>query len=291
MTPQEFYALQSPITDPEVYGYLYDALPRDIPSLCRVVQGLVLHYVADKQLVGGSMPYERLCEVDTRYVSHILARLLEMDNHPLTETRTPENRIVGCCRDFSVLFCSMLRHFGIPARTRSGFSAYFEKGYFGDHVIVEYWNGTHWQFVDAQLPSESNWGIEVTNVPRDQFVVAGMGWQMCRNGQADPERFGLGSASPLRGMWFIRGRLLQDLAALNKHEMLCWDQWSYGAESVILTDDDEMLLDQVAKATQGGDASFAEVRALFEDERLRAPKSVMSWSPAQGKEVEVNLRI
>ncbi|MFN8374359.1 MAG: hypothetical protein U0694_15970 [Anaerolineae bacterium] len=39
MTPQEFYTSQSFITDPKEYIYLYNELPRDIPALCRVVQG------------------------------------------------------------------------------------------------------------------------------------------------------------------------------------------------------------------------------------------------------------
>ncbi|MFN8374360.1 MAG: transglutaminase-like domain-containing protein [Anaerolineae bacterium] len=89
----------------------------------------------------------------------MLARLLEMDARPLTETRAPENRIVGCCRDFSVLFCSMLRHFGIPARTRSGFANYFIKDYWMDHVVVEYWTGDHWQLVDSEIPPAEHWGL------------------------------------------------------------------------------------------------------------------------------------
>jgi hypothetical protein len=292
MTPQEFYISQSFITDPKEYAYLYNALPRDIPSLCKVVQGLVLHYVGDKHLVGGTIPYERVCEIDTRYTPRILARILEMDNRPLIEPREPKDRFVGCCRDFSVLFCSMLRHMGIPARTRSGFATYFLDGYFIDHVVVEYWNGTSWQLVDAELGPAPHWGFDVTDVPRDRFIVGGQAWQMCRRDNVDPDRFGLGPAVPVKGWWFIRGRMLQDLAALNKHEMLCWDAWSYGAEQpMTLTADDEALLDRLAVATQGGDAAFDEVRALFTDERLRLPNPLTSWSPAQERLLEVSLEI
>jgi hypothetical protein len=291
MTPQEFYTPQSFITDPKEYVKLYDALPRDIPSLCKVVQGLVLHYVAEKHLVGGTIPYERLCEIDTRYTPRILARILEMDNRPLSEVREPKDRFVGCCRDFSLLFCSMLRHFGIPARTRSGFAAYLLKGSYIDHVVVEYWNGTAWQLVDPELPPATHWGFDVTNVPRDRFIVGGLAWQMCRENKADPEHFGLGPGVPVNGWWFIRGRMLQDLAALNKQEMLCWDQWSYGEEGLDTDKDDEALLDRVATATQDGDAAFDEVRALFKDERLRVPNPLGSWSPAQERLLEVTLEL
>lgn len=289
MTPQEFYTSQSFITDPKEYTYLYRLLPREIPALCRVVQGLVLHYVGERHLVGGTIPYERLCEIDTRYARHIIARLLEMDSRPLTQERPPAERFVGCCRDFSVLFCSMLRYFGIPARTRSGFADYFSKGYYIDHVVVEYWNETHWQLVDPEIAPADYWRFDVTNVPRDRFLVGGLAWQMCRRGEADPERFGLGQDNPVRGWGFIRGRLMQDLAALNKYEMLCWDQWSYADPDVATTSEDEALLDRVADITQGGDATFDEVRSFFSDPRLAVPTPMQSWSPAQERHLEVTL--
>ncbi|MBX3081184.1 MAG: transglutaminase domain-containing protein [Anaerolineae bacterium] len=289
MTTQAFYMSQSFITDPKEFSYLYQALPHDIPGLCHAVQGLVLHYVGERHLVGGTIPYARLCEIDTRYAPRILARLLEMDSRTLTEARTPANRFVGCCRDFSVLFCSMLRYLGVPARTRSGFADYFVKGYYIDHVVVEYWNGTSWQLVDSELPPDPNWGFDVTNVPRDRFVVGGMAWQMCRREKADPELFGLWPEVPVRGWGFIRGRLMHDLAALNKHEMLCWDQWNYADPDLALSSEDEALLDRVASATQGGNDAFDEVRALFADPRLAVPTPMKSWSPAQERLMDVTL--
>ncbi len=291
MTPQTFYASQSPITDPKEYAYLYEDLPHDLPLLCHVVQGLVLHYFGDLHLVGGSIPYERLCEIDTRYAPRILARLLEMDARPLAETRAPSERFVGCCRDFSLLFCSMLRHLGIPARTRSGFADYFVKDYYMDHVVVEYWNGTGWQLVDSQIPNLPHWGFDVMDVPRNRFIVGGLAWRMCRQGQADPEKFGIGPGTPVNGWWFIRGRLLQDLAALNKREMLCWDEWSYGNEEYQTSLEDEALLDRAAEVTQGDDSRFDEMRTLFDDSRLRVPNPVPSWSPAQEKLIQVTLQL
>lgn len=290
MTPQAFYSTQSFVTAPRSYTHLYAPLSSDLPALCRVVQGLVLHYVAERHLVGGTIPYERLCEIDTRYTERILARLLEMDPRPLTAARAPEHRLVGCCRDFSVLFCSMLRHFGIPARTRSGFAAYFVKDYYIDHVVVEYWTGTEWRLVDSEIPPAEHWGFDVMDVPRDRFLVGGQAWQMCRNG-ADPERFGLGPGVPVKGWGFIRGRLMHDLAALNKHEMLCWDQWSYADPERPMNGEEETLMDHIAHVTQGGDAAFDEQRALFNDPRLGVPQVFPSWSPAQERLLEVSLRL
>ena len=60
------------------------------------------------------------------------------------------------------------------------------------------------------------------DVPRDQFLVAGDAWQLCRAGKADPMDFGI---LDLFGWWMIAGNVVRDLAALNNREMLPWDCW------------------------------------------------------------------
>lgn len=281
-TPQTYYASQSRITDPAQYAHLYDGLPRDVDGVSRVVQGLVLHYFGDKWLY--SYPPERTCEINTRYVPAILQRILELDAQPLAEPRTPDIRFIGCCRDFTALAVSMLRHAGVPARSRHGFADYFESGYYIDHVVVEFWNGRAWQLCDSQI-DQQYFNVNVHNVPRDRFIVGGQAWQMCRAGKADPELFGLGSHVPIKGWSFIRSRMMQDLAALNKTEMLCWEEWAFDGPQEQLSKSDLALLDHVAEVTQQGDAGFAEVRRLFtEDERLRLPTVFKNFSPAHKPE-------
>ncbi len=288
MTPQMYYASHSRITAPGDQSDVYAGLPGEIGAISQIVQGLVLHYMADRNLY--DYPRERTGEIDTRYVPDILRRIRELDDRPLSENRPPSKRFVGCCRDFTVLAISMLRQHGIPARARHGFAAYFVPDHYIDHAVVEFWNGSAWQLADSEI-SQQHFPFNVLNVPRDQFIVGGKAWQMCRSGQADPERFGLGPGVPVCGWWFIQGRMLQDLAALNKHEMLCWDEWSYGMEDAVLTDDDRALLDHLAKVTQQGDAGFAEVQRLFGDEpRLKLPNPFMSFSPAQERLISITLR-
>ena len=281
-TPQVYYASQSPITDPAQYTHLYEELPHDVEDISRVVQGLVLHYFGDKWLY--NYPPERTVEIDTRYVPSIIERLMEMDARPLEEPRTPDTRFIGCCRDFTALAVSMLRQAGVPARSRHGFADYFEPGYYIDHVVVEFWNGTAWQLCDSQIDPQY-FNLPVRDVPRDRFIVGGLAWQMCRAGKADPDLFGLGSVVPLKGWAFIRSRMMQDLAALNKTEMLCWEQWAFDGPQEQLSESDLALLDHVAKVTQQGDAGFAEWRRLFtEDARLRLPKVFHNFSPAHKPE-------
>jgi hypothetical protein len=275
----EYYRQQSVYTDPGPHARLYDALPSSIGEICQIARDLIVHYAA----LGPNPPADRIGEIDCRYLRAMLDRILELDERPLTESRVMENRLVGCCRDHSVLMVSILRHKGVPARARYGASAYIERGYFCDHVIVEYWNGARWVGVDSELgPYEIDmWKVEFDpfDVPANQFIRGGAGWLMCRAGQADPERFGLGSASALCGWEFVIGETLLDLAALNGCEMLCWDSWGMSERAQNLTECDKTFLDDVARATLD-DGRADDWARLFADDRLRIPPLIRSYSPA-----------
>lgn len=39
---------------------------------------------------------------------------------------------------------SLLRHHGVPARSRIGFAGYFTQGWHHDHVVPEAWLGGRW---------------------------------------------------------------------------------------------------------------------------------------------------
>jgi len=96
-------------------------------------------------------------------------------------------------------------------------------------------------------------------VPRDQFLVAGDGWRLCRTGKADPKAFGI---LDMHGLWFIAGNVVRDLAALNNREMLPWDVWG-----PMVQNDDEIdlgLIDRLAELTSDPDAHFAELRAVYD---------------------------
>ena len=89
------------------------------------------------------------------------------------------------------MLCAFLRHKGIPARARCGFSTYFEPGKYVDHWVCEYWNAgeARWVQVDAQLDSlrsaSSKPDFDPLDVPRDRFLVAGDVWQQIRAGTID----------------------------------------------------------------------------------------------------------
>ncbi|MEM7033785.1 MAG: transglutaminase domain-containing protein [Chloroflexota bacterium] len=259
-----YYKTQSAFTTPGDYEHLFKALPDTIPELCAVVQGLVLHYFND------AADKNRHDEKNLRYVTKMITRILEMDDHPLIEARPPEKRVIGCCRDFATLFCAMARYKNIPTRIRVGFSAYFNPDFFHDHVVAECWDEAtqRWHLVDPVLQERHikkyRTQFNRFDIPRDQFIVGGQAWQTCRQGKADPNLFGFKPETKMKGWWFIRDKTVQDLAALNRHELLLWDFWGISLRD--LTDADFLLVDKVADLTQADNTQLMAMRNLYETE-------------------------
>jgi hypothetical protein len=269
------------MTHPGPYAHLYADLPFDIPSLARTVQGLIIH-VFWAERYGLSLPEERQAEVQLRSMERRLARTLELDPEPLTTPRANEQKIVGNCRDFSVTLASMLQSKGIPARPRCGFGAYFLPNHYEDHWVCEYWSESErrWVLVDAQLDELQQHVLKIAfdplDVPRDQFIVGGAAWKVCRSGEADPDQFGI---FDMHGMDFVKGDFLRDVAALNKIELLPWDCWGLiFTEYATLPPDDQSMLDRLADLTCTDVPDFATVRQIYEsDPRLRVGQSIQSY--------------
>ncbi len=186
---KQYYASQSLITDPGKYRDLYAALPDDIPSLCKVVQGLLLH-LHWAQAYGVDLTDERKTEVRMRKAARQLARILELTDLPLTAGRTAEKKLVGTCRDYAAVLTSFLRHKGIPARMRVGFATYFTPGRYEDHYLCQYWNDARnrWITVDAQLDDFQRQALKIQfdpcDLPEGLFWPAGKAWQMCRRARS-----------------------------------------------------------------------------------------------------------
>ena len=280
--PRSFYSRQSDLTDPGRQAHLYEDLPLDVPGIARVVRGLIIHFNMGK--ANGICINDERREADTRRVELILGRIQELDGRPLTESRSPEKRFVGCCRDYAVLLTSMLRHRGIPARARCGFARYLGPEMHYDHWICEYWHERElrWVMVDAEMLDEAERTLhpihfDPIDVPHTQFLTAGKVWQMCRIWRADPKRFGLHRGDC--GLGYVASQLVRDLACLNKVEMLAWDTWGLAHTAFdYLWESDLRLLDRVASITLAGNEALPELRALYDlDHRLRVPAVINSY--------------
>ncbi|GGY76727.1 transglutaminase domain-containing protein [Streptomyces nitrosporeus] len=294
-----FYTVQSTFSDPGDLSRLYSGLPDDPRQLIRIARDLLIH-----RLEGGlfrhTVPQERLHnDAETRYLDDIVRIVIERNGSPLTQRRGAGDRFVGVCRDFALLYCSFLRHIGVPARLRYGFADYLgPDGFHADHAVTEYWDRERgWLLADPQLADPvvaDAWraDFDPMDVPRDRFLVAGRAWQAIRAGDAAPEAFGLHppEEGPMFGEWFVAHCVRVDLAALNKVETLLWDTWGAGADDGgKLADTAYELYDRAARVTSG-DVPFDAARKLFAEEgRLRTPKTVLSLAPFNGPR-EVTLR-
>jgi len=278
-----YYAKPGPLSGLGAHAARVRELPGGLAELCGVVQGLVVHpFLA--HLYGLAPGDVRHAELELRPVAAMLDRALALDPQPLAVPRPPERRIVGNCRHFTLLLCSLLRARGVPARARCGFGAWFERAQFTDHWVCEVWDEARaaWRLVDAQLDAIQREAFRLPfdplDVPRSQFVVAGEAWQRCRSGAADPQAFGI---MDLRGLWFVRGNVVRDLAAFAKRELLPWDGWGLMADPHESDAAELALLDRAAALTLGGDERHAERLALQSTEPgLRVPPTVVSFNLA-----------
>jgi hypothetical protein len=282
-TAIEFYSRPAVMTSAGRYAALLRDLPSDIAGLAAVAQGLLIHEFW-AQHYGVTLSEADRASVHIRPVEEMLAQITARDGRPLRVAREPAARLAINCRHFTVLMTAMLRAQGTPARARCGFGGYFTPAFFEDHWVCEYWNAgqQRWVLVDAQLDDrQRRWldlEFDVTDVPRDRFLVAGQAWARCRSGQADPAAFGLSSIGEA-GDWWIAGNLMRDAAALLNIELLPWDTWGAMPDPASGIDDDlAALFDRLATLTLEPGQGLAELRRLGQDdERLRVPPSVHNF--------------
>jgi Transglutaminase-like superfamily len=275
-----YYAQPAAMTSAGRYAALFDPLPRDIASLAAIAQGLLIHeHMAHSY--GVTLSETDRASVHIRPVEQLLDQIVTRDSQPLSVARPPAVRLPGNCRHFTVLMTAMLRAQGTPARARCGFGGYFGSGMFEDHWVCEYWHTgqQRWVLVDAQIDDKQRgWfpiDFDVTDVPRDRFLIAGQAWAQYRGGTADPNTFGL-SLIGEAGDWWIAANLMRDAAALLNVELLPWDGWgAMPNPDEPISSDLASLFDRLAALTQTPDNTFAELTQLFQDDdRLRVPPAV-----------------
>jgi hypothetical protein len=275
-----YYLESAVMTTAGDYRPLLADLPRGVTALAGVAHGLLIHeHIAG--VYGVTLTDERRASVHVRPAAALLGRMMAGDSRPLTVPRAPGDRLPGNCRHYTVLIAAMLRAQGTPARARCGFGGYFGTGTFEDHWVCEYWDeaARAWKLADAQIDDVQLGLFEVDfdlmDVPREAFLVAGDAWRLCRDGGADPARFGL-SLMKEGGYWWIAANLLRDVAALNNMEMLPWDVWgAMPAPDETISDEQYALFDRLAGLTRDPDAAFAELTAGYAgDARLRVPATV-----------------
>jgi hypothetical protein len=278
----DFFTTSGQFTESGNYLATLKNLPDDISLLTEIVQGLAIHMFVAKPFYNYSISQDRIeDEAHIRHLNLLLDKIFELDNTDITKPRAVEKKVVGVCHHFSKLLVGILRAKNIPARMRYGFGNYFREGYFEDHSVCEYWNQKEmrWIIVDPQFDKTwvENLKIKhnILDVPNDKFFKPAESWISCRQGKSDPQKFGI-SEPEMRGLWFIAGNLVKDVAAMQKKELLQWDTWSG-----MPTPNDPMtnkktleFFDKLALLMTEPDTNSTEIKKQYEN--IKVPDKVFN---------------
>lgn len=287
----EYYRKHSWVTDIVTSKDLLDNLPESLEEIRSACQNVLIHKwilkYFGKQAYGvkfsdfeaiGRVPVDEYNLVTMREMVSVIRELKET---PLNTPRVPLQKLIVNCRHYAVFFTSLLRERNIPARVRSGCAGYLEprdSEYFMDHYVAEYWNQEEerWVLVDAQLDDGMMRNMGVTfdpcDVPREEFVVAGQIWNLYRNGKVNPDKYGIETYG---GVDYLLFKVVNDVACLNKEEVLPWDAWGLGNRAYAnLMPNEVFLIDRIAKlSADQGNNCFHELRYTYQNnESIRKPE-------------------
>ncbi|MBN9106564.1 MAG: transglutaminase domain-containing protein [Propionibacteriaceae bacterium] len=270
------FARQSPYSDPGEYRALLAGLPTGLDDVCAVARNVIAHYRAELP----DLSADRHGEIDSRWLRRILA--VDQSRHPvaLAEPRELGSRVAGCCRDHSLFLTSALRERGVPARNVIGFAGYFEPPWHHDHVVTEYWDGTRWVSVDAEL-TPGDFPFDVRDLPRGPgavFETAAEVWRGHRAGTLDADQYGVEPSAPppVRGPEFVGGYVVFQVAHRYGDELLLWDEWLPQPSPELL----DRLADLLIRADAGEAAAEDELWQWYHsDPSLRPGRTVTRYSP------------
>jgi hypothetical protein len=217
------------LTGPGRHAPAVGALYGDVGLIIHVVQGLFLHEDwADAY--GVTLTAADRETVHLRRAAEMLDAVLERDDRPLSEPRTPDLRVVTSSRGFATVAVALLRAHDVSARARCGFATYLSPGVREEHWLVEYVEPHihRWQFADAQLDTvqRTTLGVRlpVLDIREGRWFDAGpSAWWRIRNG-ADAGEYRSRAASA-SGVQAVAAAAMRDIACLDDAICLPWDRW------------------------------------------------------------------
>lgn len=256
----EYYSKHGIMSDITSQKSMVTDLPKTVEGIVKVVQNLILHehWV---QHYGVTLDEDKGQAPWIRSVNDKLVYLSKKGYTHVSDDLGHESKIIGICRDFTLLAVALCREVGMPARARCGFATYFEEGHYIDHWVLEVWNQEteKWTYVDAQLDPIQERLLKITFNPLDLkdglFVTGAEAWELCRRGRLDPDLFGI---YQWWGYDYLVCNLLLDANALLKVPMQPWDGWE-GYKTLPTeqwSQEDYKIMDTLAGLVQHVDEDF-----------------------------------
>lgn len=292
--PSDWIA-QTTFSDPGEHAALFDEVPPTPEAIGTVVRSLLAHYRADAE----HLPASSREDVDLRWVAAQLA--VDQQRHPglpLTAQRAIGDRLQGCCRDHTLLAVAILRHHGIPARSRVGFADYFQPDWHHDHVVAEMFDGRRWRRFDPEVGTEFGLlpdPLDLDTGPDAPFTTAAEAYLGLRGGTVDTATYGVAPGHPLAGAEFVLSEIFWELAHRFGDELLLWDAWGAipppgkAHEEELLAMLDEVAAQLVAADAGDMQAESALRERYLSDPRLHPGAAVMQFSPVGAEPVLVHL--
>jgi hypothetical protein len=260
-----FYRQFSPYTDPGEHAHLYDGLPESIDDVCELIKKQLIHPLELGEL-RNRVPEERHYE-DTVYVTveAMLGGLLEHDSRGLIPERKPQDRIFVACVHHAMLFASIMKHRGIPARLRCGFAPYIgeavgRRDLHPGHVICEVWDAgkRRWILVDPDR--------RMVDIPRGRFEFACDVW---RKRRADRIDSGMYRTYRAGGDYALAHMLCLDLRCVLNNEVSYWLDPPVADDPDVVIDGIEQdrleILDRLADLLGRPDGSLDELARLLDE--------------------------
>lgn len=286
------YLQPGPFSDPgdeaERLERLVARAGREPRALAEAVRSLMIHVLWRSAYGLAPSPAREAVEMNLRDLRAKLRRIGELQAALGRDRREvgplpPEQKLMGNCRDHSLLLAALLRAVGVPARARAGFARYFVPDVWIDHWVVERWDGARWAISDAQLDDlmrdALGFGFDPMDLPDGAFVSAGEAWLACRGGD-DPKRYGL---HHVWGWEVVKANLVKDVNALAGRELLAWDVWGLAVTPDAALDEEARAeVDAVARATpMRAPLSRADAAALADRPAFRLPPKILTIYPAE----------
>lgn len=203
----DFYLKYSKFTDPAKYAPLYKNLPAGLLELCHVIRTQFIHPFVELPRYRELFPKERWDESNKyQTVEQILRGLVKHDPRGLTLYRKPQHRLVLGCREYALLFASIMKSRGVPVRLRAGHSKIIHPILRLSHTVCEIWDKKKgdWLMVDPSLAK--------VDFPGEEFDFIHDAWQKMQKGELDIQLYGI--PGRYSGFASIIGKIPHDLAML-----------------------------------------------------------------------------
>jgi hypothetical protein len=260
---------------------IFKDFPNEIDKIVEIIQGLLIHRFHLKNY-DVKIPEKRFEEVNIKTVSEMIDCILKLNKKSLIAPRKSNKKMVGICKHFAMFLCAVLRDKNIPARTRCGFATYFQKGFFDDHWICEYWNDKEkrWICVDCQVDDRQKKElhlektfINLLDLKQGEFINSGNLWILERKNIISPNICGFAPFSE-KGSFYVRGNLLRDFFSLNKIQYLYDEEDFLMKKSYHPCMEDFKFLNKIAKLTSNADKNFKKIRELYKNRKDLRPKKI-----------------